>query len=967
MDESYAVFFLRRWTIQTTRRVSLIFSLVLLLAIGCNRSKYRQEADREAYTLIGEKMNRPEWVLPRVDIQVAPESRMFDPFDPDRPPMPPDDPVSHELMHCVDGKPNYPCWGQDGYTSDVQNPAWLESLPRDERGVLKLDLRQAMRLALLHSPNFQEELEELYLSALDVSAERFQFDTQFFGTTELFYRISGEDTGQTRSELSLDRSLNDEPNLLARKTFITGANLVVGLANTIMWNFHGADSTTTTSLLNMTFIQPLLRGAGRDRVLTRLTLAERNLLANVRQMERFRRGFYLETATGDGGTFGPRRLGGLFGGSGLQGFTGVGGGFGGVGGFFSGAGGARGASDALQVGGFLGLLQNQQNIRNQRSNIEGLRSNVIQFQQTLQENLKTIPEDPTEVVRNRLQIAQARQTLYNQEFALASAEAQYQAEVDNLKVDLGLPPQICVEISDPLLDRFNLLDTAIVPLQREVSSLSELVGAVNEAILASVEMIEHDGRQMPAIAWSDQLADRLLQLQGTLHQLRTVQNRLNNVNISRARADIDRLNEVLPERRATLTRLRQKYPIVLEEKHKMEIICQTRLPADIDPYILDVTRLDNLSSELEQEFERLRNQFASYEEPLSRLTSSIEQLLSGGQQLPADQLYRRLETQVIFALPALISQVTSDLLDLSLLQARARTDSVDAVPVDLGMDDAVCIASTNRRDWMNARATLVDTWRAIAFVANDLEGVLDIVVDGDIATVGDNPVDFRSSTGTLSVGVQFDAPFTRLLERNNYRQVLIDYQQARRNYYQFVDRVSQSIRNTIRTVALNELNFETRRVAVLSAIEQIVLNDEIQTLNEERGQAQGVTAARDIVQALSDLQDAQDAFMGVWLTYEVNRQFLDYNLGTMQLDEDGMWVDPGPIVGGEAPYICEEGCEQLMQSNVYAWYRESDANVQSQQTPAEPGDTELGIEANTPPVTLSGPIVLEAIEPPLPN
>ena len=145
------------------------------------------------------------------------------------------------------------------------------------------------------------------------------------------------------------------------------------------------------------------------------------------------------------------------------------------------------------------------------------------------------------------------------------------------------------------------------------------------------------------------------------------------------------------------------------------------------------------------------------------------------------------------------------------------------------------------------------------------------------------------------MGVRFDAPFTRLLERNNYRQVLIDYQQARRGYYQFVDRVSQQLRDNIRSADLNELNFETRRVAVLSAITQVVLNDEIQTLNEERGQPQGITAARDTVQALSDLQDAQDAFMGVWITYEVNRRFVDYNLGTMQLDEFGVWIDPRPF------------------------------------------------------------------------
>ena len=331
-------------------------------------------------------------------------------------------------------------------------------------------------------------------------------------------------------------------------------------------------------------------------------------------------------------------------------------------------------------------------------------------------------------------------------------------------------------------------------------------------------------------------------------------------------------------------------------------MCQTRLPADVDPTILDSSRLDNLGDELEKEFERLLRQLTTYEEPVQRLEDRLQQLLTRADKPDPTELYEQLEQDILFDIPGLLSNLTSDLLDLLLVQARARADAIDVVPVDLPMEMALRIASVNRRDWMNARASLVDTWRAIAFVANDLEGVLDLFVDGDISTTGDNPLNFSGRTGRLRVGVQIDAPLTRLLERNNYRQVLIDYQQARRSYYQFIDRVSQSLRSTIRTLELNQLNFETRRVAVLSAIDQIVLNDEIRTLSEERGEAQGVTAARDIVQALSDLQDAQNQFTGVWITYEVNRRLLDFDLGTMALDQLGLWVDPGPIRGGVPPY-----------------------------------------------------------------
>ena len=163
--------------------ISIGFAILIccLLLIGCNRAYYRLTADQEAYDLINEKTYDPRWALDDFGIEVSPESRMFDPFNPDRPPIPPDDPESHHLMHWVDGKPGFPGWSQNGSTVHVQNPDWMKTLPLDENDQLRLSSSEAFRLALTHDTGYQRELETLYLSALDVSAERFRFDTQFFG------------------------------------------------------------------------------------------------------------------------------------------------------------------------------------------------------------------------------------------------------------------------------------------------------------------------------------------------------------------------------------------------------------------------------------------------------------------------------------------------------------------------------------------------------------------------------------------------------------------------------------------------------------------------------------------------------------------------------------------------------------------------------------------------------------------
>jgi hypothetical protein len=61
------------------------------------------DADSEVYALIDEKAVLERDGLVR-RLEVDPRSRMFDPFNPDRPPMPEDDPAAHRYMETVDKK-----------------------------------------------------------------------------------------------------------------------------------------------------------------------------------------------------------------------------------------------------------------------------------------------------------------------------------------------------------------------------------------------------------------------------------------------------------------------------------------------------------------------------------------------------------------------------------------------------------------------------------------------------------------------------------------------------------------------------------------------------------------------------------------------------------------------------------------------------------------------------------------------
>jgi hypothetical protein len=182
---------------------------------------------------------------------------------------------------------------------------------------------------------------------------------------------------------------------------------------------------------------------------------------------------------------------------------------------------------------------------------------------------------------------------------------------------------------------------------------------------------------------------------------------------------------------------------------------------------------------------------------------------------------------------------------------------------------------------------------------------LDIVFSGDLGNVGDNPFRLRSTNGRLRVGLEFDAPLTRLAERNVYRQSLIEYQQARRSYYQFRDRIHQGIRNTLRQLGVDDLNFELRRAAVHVAITQVDLarlrlSEPARPVQatapgqptQPGGASQfGDTVARDLVNALIDLLNVQNDFLSVWVDQEVQRMQLDFDLGIMELDVNGVRIE----------------------------------------------------------------------------
>ncbi len=885
-----------------TRSIVKFCALLVLVvsASGCHRNYYRKQADMEVNCLIDQKVidGRQQPGRP-LRIQIDPRSRMFNPFDLDFQPMPLDDPDSHRYMHRVDGKKGYPLWHAAGTTNTSENPDWWQFLPLDENGVLKLNADTAVQLALLNSPEYQQQIETLYLSALDVSSERFRFDTQFFGGARSFLTADGRRRsgagGESSTRYEVGPYSTGRRPLALQKTFATGADLVVGFANSVVWELSGPNTQSASTVFDFALLQPLLRNAGRDRILERLTLAERRLLSNVRAFERYRRSFYLFITIGRATESPVRRSGGVFG-VGLGGFTGLGGGFAGLGGGGANGGtgfGVSGGGGVPQAGGFLGLLQDQLQIRNVEENLARLKENQLILEDTLIELLTTIPDDAEAIPRQRLQIAQARSAILNAQSQLITAKANYQNSVDDFLGDLGLPPYLCVSIEDPMLDRFELIDGTLRGRREQMLELRTVAGEFNLSLLdsASTSIDPTTGLPQTNITWTPGLAKQIEQISQSLQPLLSFRRQLVDEDLPRVAKDLDTLEAAIEARRQQSTELKANFQANRKQ------ICALLDLSNVDEKSFAGDKVGELANELRYNYKKLADRLGGYTKKIDDLSTTLSKF--SGDKPPRDlndqQLADAIRDDVILATQDILTEVADDVLALQLIQARARTESVLLPEIKLDQRTAFEIAQRNRPDLANARAALVDSWRLIEFNADDLESSLDIVFSGDVQNVGDNPLDLRSSTGRLRVGLQWDAPLTRLQERNTYRQSLIEFDQARRSYYRFEDGLWQLLRGQLRQVMTNQINFEFGRQSVQIAAEQLQLNEDIRAFRDARGLSGGPTAARDTISALTDLLNSQNTLLNIFVNYEVIRRSLDFDLGTMQLTPEGLWLDPGPL------------------------------------------------------------------------
>lgn len=400
-----------------SRHATFVAFIFFLSHLGCSKKIDPKTADEEVRELLQD--------VPGFTWSPHAISRMAYPELHDLPDAPKDDLDSRKVTKRIQKKDAY---GDGNSSISFGMDHWRESLTLDMNGSIQLDLETSMELALLHSREFQQQKEALYISALDVTYERYRLGPVPFAGV----------SGQVSQEIEGDTSdFQSRARAGFRGIAGQGTNWVTALANRLSLELSEGDLEVGGSLANLTITQPLLRGASRRIYLEELTQSERSLLSDARSLEQFRQGFFLNVVLGSNPA-------------------------GNVG---SGRGIVQIPPPTTGVSGFLGLVQALQRIRNQEANVAKLNDSLLQLEAAFEAGR----------IGNRLQVDQARQALFNGQSRLLAARSSFENRLDGYKLFLGLPPDLPMRVVDDYVQSFRLTDSDLVRLQEEVNLILSYV------------------------------------------------------------------------------------------------------------------------------------------------------------------------------------------------------------------------------------------------------------------------------------------------------------------------------------------------------------------------------------------------------------------------------------------------------------------------------------------------------------
>ncbi len=230
---------MRRNQKENWRWIALCAATALLLG-GCKSSYYRKNADKAAYEIITS-----------AEKDVFGKNREFS-IDTPYSDRTPDEILALDLVN-----------------------------ERQVPGDRFLTIQDALNLAVQNSREYQSAKEQLYLTALTLTGEQYEFGPRFLAnfSGNVDRTADGETRGTASSRVGVTQFLK------------TGGSISTTIANDFLRFYTGDPRKSVLSSISVNLVQPLLRGAGRSIAAESLKQAERNVIYEIRSFAQYQREF----------------------------------------------------------------------------------------------------------------------------------------------------------------------------------------------------------------------------------------------------------------------------------------------------------------------------------------------------------------------------------------------------------------------------------------------------------------------------------------------------------------------------------------------------------------------------------------------------------------------------------------------------------------------------------------------------
>lgn len=264
------------------------------LLSACSTTHYRESADKEVYNILAEKSPGVPGMVE--DVNIDPRSAP--------------DLSALAIIH-----KQYDFLGPEV----------------NQDGAALVSLEKALELAFAHNRNYTAQREQLYLTALSLTLDRHEFDFIFSGQIEAVHVWDSSEVQTTLAAVdsmagpaaqliqqyaeAVDssgvmargvpsgtdsirtRDASESVSLGVSKLLKSGGRLAADLTTSFIQFLSGGGTDSAITTLSASFVQPLLRGAGRDVTMEFLTQSERDVLYELRDFTNFRKDFAVQVAS----------------------------------------------------------------------------------------------------------------------------------------------------------------------------------------------------------------------------------------------------------------------------------------------------------------------------------------------------------------------------------------------------------------------------------------------------------------------------------------------------------------------------------------------------------------------------------------------------------------------------------------------------------------------------------------------